>query len=31
MKKGTQTISQKHLILNQPSKYNTIQNHKKNS
>ena len=31
MKKGTQTISQKQLILNQHSKYHTIQNNNKNS
>ena len=31
MKKGSQTISRKHLILNQHSKYHTIENNNKNS
>ena len=31
MKKGTQTISKKHLILIQHSKNHTIQNNNKNS
>ena len=31
MKKETQTISQKHLILSQHSKYHTMKNNNKNS